>query len=65
MKPRMAPTMMKTVPSGNVLCCMNGAFAVGGTEAVTGWIAPDSLGRPVRAPPVVTAEPVMLVAPEA
>lgn len=65
MKPRMAPTTMKTVPSGRLLCCMKGALAVGGTDAVTGWIAPDSLGRPVRAPPVVTADPVMLVAPDA
>jgi hypothetical protein len=29
--PRMAPTAMKTVPSGKLDCCMNGAFFVGGT----------------------------------
>jgi hypothetical protein len=32
--PRIAPTMMKTVPSGNVDSLMKGAFAVGGTD---GW----------------------------
>lgn len=30
-KPRKAPTPMKTVPSGRVDFCMNGALAVGGT----------------------------------
>lgn len=29
--PRMAPTAMKTVPSGTFVVCMYGAFAVGGT----------------------------------
>lgn len=29
--PRMAPTAMKTVPSGAVECCMKGAFLVSGT----------------------------------
>jgi hypothetical protein len=44
-KPRMAPTMMKTVPSGSLDCCMNGALAVGGTEGAT--YAPASVGKSV------------------
>ena len=60
MKPRMAPTIMKTVPSGRVLVCMNGALAVGGTVGVTAFTAPDRVGRPVgRAPFVVAVVPVM------
>ncbi|CAH0053287.1 unnamed protein product [Clonostachys solani] len=31
--PKIAPTAMKTVPSGARECCMNGAFTVGGTAA--------------------------------
>ena len=30
-KPKTAPTAMKTVPSGSDECCINGAFNVGGT----------------------------------
>ena len=36
MKPNIAPTMMKTEPSGRLLFCMNGAPAVSGTICVTG-----------------------------
>jgi hypothetical protein len=31
--PRMAPTAMKTVPSGARECCIKGAFSVGGIAA--------------------------------
>lgn len=34
MNPRMAPTAMKTVPSGTFVVCMYGAFAVGGTVTI-------------------------------
>jgi hypothetical protein len=53
--PRMAPTAMKTVPSGKVEWFMNGAFAVGGT--VGGGNVPISVlsvllsvGRPGKPP---------------
>jgi hypothetical protein len=60
MNPRIAPTAMKTVPSGRLLVCINGAFEVGGTLTVTGWTAPDSLGSPVgSAPSVVAVVPVI------
>jgi len=45
MKPRMAPTTMKTVPSGIVLCCMNGACFVLGTTGVTIVAIPVKVGR--------------------
>lgn len=45
MKPRMAPTTMKTVPSGMVLCCMKGACLVLGTTGVTIVATPVNVGR--------------------
>jgi hypothetical protein len=49
--PRMAPTAMKTVPSGALECCMKGAFLVGGTVGggYVGTFPPGfvSVGRPV------------------
>jgi hypothetical protein len=45
MKPRMAPTTMKTVPSGRVLCCMKGACLVSGTTGVTTVAIPVKVGR--------------------
>jgi hypothetical protein len=45
MKPRMAPTTMKTVPSGRLLCCMKGAWAVSGTMGVTITPTPVNVGR--------------------
>jgi hypothetical protein len=59
MKPRMAPTTIKTVPSGSLLVCMYGALAVGGTEGATITYAPDRVGRPVKAPSAVAVVPVM------
>ncbi len=60
MNPRIAPTMMKTVPSGKVLCCMNGAFAVEGTVGVMALTPPVKVGRPDgRAPFEVAVVPVM------
>jgi len=60
--PRMAPTTMKTVPSGRVDGRMNGASAVGGTEGATITNAPAKVGRslgsentPVDPPPVIMA----------
>lgn len=47
MKPRAAPTQMKTVPSGRLDFCMKGAAAVSGTPMV-GMPAPAIVGRPVR-----------------
>jgi hypothetical protein len=47
MKPRMAPTIMKTVPSGMVLCCMKGACWVLGTTGVTIVATPVNVGRSV------------------
>jgi hypothetical protein len=44
-KPRMAPTMMKTVPSGRLDCCINGASAVGGTGGATITKPPLSVGK--------------------
>lgn len=46
-KPRMAPMQMKTVPSGRVDFCINGAAAVYGMTIV-GMAAPAMVGRPVR-----------------
>jgi hypothetical protein len=46
MKPRAAPTQMKTVPSGRVDFCMNGALDVSGTIMV-GTPTPSMLGAPV------------------
>jgi hypothetical protein len=45
MKPRMAPTTMKTVPSGRWDTCMYGAPAVGGTEGAAIVNAPAMVGR--------------------
>jgi hypothetical protein len=45
MNPSIAPTAMKTVPSGRGLCCMKGAFWVGGTEGATILNAPVNVGR--------------------
>ena len=57
----MAPTAMKTVPSGRLLVCMYGALAVGGTEGGTITYAPESVGSPVgRAPPVVAVFPPVI-----
>jgi hypothetical protein len=55
MNPRMAPTTIKTVPSGRLLVCMYGALAVGGTEGETIEYAPDKVGRPVSTPSVTAA----------
>jgi hypothetical protein len=55
MNPRMAPTTIKTVPSGRLLVCMYGALAVGGTEGETIEYAPDKVGRPVSTPSVSAA----------
>jgi hypothetical protein len=55
MNPRMAPTTIKTVPSGRLLVCMYGALAVGGTEGETIENAPDKVGRPVSTPSVTAA----------
>jgi hypothetical protein len=58
--PRMAPTAMKTVPSGALECCMKGAFLVGGTLGA-GYVgmAPPlvSVGRPVG-PASVSVSPL-------
>jgi len=59
-KPRMAPTTMKTVPSGREEICMNGASAVGGTVGATILNAPARVGRPVRAPPSVFVPPPVI-----
>ena len=56
-KPRIAPTMMKTVPSGRLDSLMNGALAVGGTDGLT--YPPARVGRPVSLPVSVADEPVM------
>ncbi len=53
----MAPTTMKTVPSGRVDCCMNGAPAVGGTVGGGYW--PRSVGRPLESDPAEDPLPVM------
>ena len=64
-KPRMAPTAMKTVPSGAVETCMYGAFEVGGTEGATMMNSPVIDGRPVgKAPPVVAEDPPVIVGME-
>ena len=61
----MAPTAMKTVPSGMLETCIYGAFEVGGTEGATITYAPVIEGRPVgKAPPVVADEPPVIVGME-
>ncbi len=45
MKPKMAPTTMKTVPSGKELCCINGACFVSGTMGVTIEAIPVNVGK--------------------
>jgi len=45
MKPKMAPTTMKTVPSGRELCCINGACFVSGTMGVTIEAIPVNVGK--------------------
>lgn len=61
-KPRIAPTTMKTVPSGRFDTCMKGASAVGGTEGATIWNAPESVGSPEgRAPPLVAVPPPVML----
>lgn len=61
--PRMAPTTIKTVPSGRLDCCMNGAFFVGGTLA-GGYVGmtpgPVRVGKPVKPPPVVAPGPPVM-----
>jgi hypothetical protein len=58
----MAPTAMKTVPSGRFETCRYGALAVGGTEGATILKAPARVGRPVgRAPPFAAEEPPVMV----
>lgn len=49
-KPSIAPTAMKTVPSGRELVCMYGAPAFGGTEAGTILKAPVRVGNPEGRP---------------
>ena len=53
-KPSIAPTMMKTVPSGREEVCMNGASAVGGTDGGTILYTPEIEGR---TPPVMPLSP--------
>jgi len=70
-KPRMAPTTMKTVPSGREEVRMNGASAVGGTDGATIENAPERVGRPEGSappdvaddPPVMTGMEPLIVAP--
>jgi hypothetical protein len=50
-KPRIAPTAMKTVPSGRELVCIYGAPVIGGTEAGIILNAPESVGNPDGSPP--------------
>lgn len=57
-KPSMAPTIMKTVPSGSLDCFMNGALAVGGTEGLT--YAPARVGKSVAVSVFVSDEPVIV-----
>lgn len=52
----MAPTAMKTVPSGKLETCMYGALDVGGTDGATILNSPEIEGRPVGKPPPVVAE---------
>lgn len=59
-KPRIAPTTMKTVPSGRLLVCMNGALDRFGTVTVKATTAPVRVGRPVRAASVVAEVPVIV-----
>jgi hypothetical protein len=56
--PSIAPTMMKTVPSGSLDCFMNGALAVGGTDGLT--YAPARVGKSVAVSVLVSDGPVML-----
>lgn len=61
-KPSRAPTMMKTKPSGSVDCCINGAFAVGGTDGGGYENCPDSVGRFVGSePPRVADDPLPVI----
>jgi hypothetical protein len=59
-KPRMAPTIIKTVPSGRFDCCINGASAVGGTEGATITKAPLRVGKLV-APELSPDEPAPVI----
>lgn len=69
MKPRTAPTAMKTVPSGMEDFCIKGALAVNGMKS-SGTPAPAMVGRPVSwntlvtpfAPVEVVFEPVAVLA---
>lgn len=62
--PRIAPTAMKTVPSGRFDCCMKGALFVGGTLG-GGYVGitpgPVKVGNPVSSPPVVASAPPVMV----
>jgi hypothetical protein len=60
MNPRIAATTMKTVPSGRVLVCMNGALERFGTVTENAVTAPERVGRPVRAASEVALVPVMV-----
>jgi hypothetical protein len=53
----MAPTAMKTVPSGILETRINGASAVGGTDGATITNAPARVGRPLGRPPPSVALP--------
>src|SRR4051794_33770794 len=61
--PSMAPTTINTVPSGRLEVRINGASAVGGTEGATILNAPERVGRPVSAPPVVAVPPPVIEIP--
>jgi hypothetical protein len=53
---------MKTKPSGSVDCCINGAFAVGGTDGGGYENCPDSVGRFVGSePPRVADDPLPVI----
>lgn len=43
MRPRAAPTAMKTVPSGALLSCMYGAFAIGGTVTIAASVVEEDV----------------------
>lgn len=63
--PRMAPTQMKTVPSGSDEWFMKGAFCVGGTVGAgyVGIIFLVRVGRPVRSAGGPVAESVFPIGP--
>lgn len=66
MKPSTAPTTMKTVPSGRLLVCINGAFFVDGTIGVTTVAIPVSVGRSVGRPAAsVPVDPPVMLGTEA